>query len=593
MSDPHGDLVTYDIKVDGQALPNTYQVISAEIEQSANRIGRARIRLSDGDESQQTFAISSAATFKPGKPVTISLGYDSTNAQVFSGIVTGQRIGLSNGERPFLDVECRDTAVALTIGRKSKAFSKSKDSDAITQLISAAGLTTKVTATSATLDSLIQYDSTDWDFIVSRAEINGMLVLTLNGTVTVFDPLDQAAASATLTYGADLFGFDGALDAVGQLSSVSAIGWDPASLATLSASANASFAGPGNLSSKDLATALSQAEVTLRTAAPETNDGLTGWAKALLAKSALAKIVATASIQGRSDLTPGKTVTLAGLGDRFNGTHLITGVRHQLREGNWTLDLDLGMERHWFVESHEVSSPPAAGLLPGIKGLFSGTVLKIDSDPNNGFRIQVEIAFFNDQGTGVWARMAHFYATDGKGAFFLPEIGDEVLLGFVNEDPRFPVILGSLYSKNRKPDASLTPDADNSNKALFTKAGLNLVFNDKDKIITLATPGGNKLVLDDKNGQIQLVDQNGNSLQMDKDGVTLKSAKDATVQAAQSLNLKGDKGVAAVSSGGDLTGKGMNVTLTAQTGFTAKGSASAEVQGGSMLTLKGGMVMIN
>lgn len=588
-----GGLASFTITVNGTAIPTEYQVASIEIEQTANRIARASIVLPDGDASTQDFAISSAATFVPGASISIQLGYDNTNSEVFSGIITGQRLSLTAGSGSTLEVECRDKAIMLTVGRKSSAYASSKDSDAISTILSNAGLTADVAATTPQQEALIQYDSSDWDFIVTRAEINGLLVLTQNGTVKVFDPLTQSDPTVTITQGIDLFGFDGTLDAVGQLDEVTANAWDPGTLKLINATANASFAGPGNLTTKKLAGAMGQATVNLRTAGAETNDGLTGWAKAQVAKSTLAKIVATATVQGRSDLVPAQTVTLAGLGDRFNGTHLITGMRHRLRDGNWTCDLLLGLERQWFVQEHDVSTPPAAGLLPGIGGLFCGTVLKIDSDPDNGFRIQVEIALFNDSNAGIWARMAHFHATDGAGAFFLPEIGDEVLVGFLNGDPRFPVILGSLYSKNRKPNSALTPDSKNSHKAIYTKAGSFLDFNDEDKIITLSTPGGNKLVLDDKNGQIQLVDQNGNSIQMDSSAIALKSAAALNAQAATTMSLKGDSGITAESSGGDVSVTGTNVSVTANAQLTAKGSASAEIQGGAQLTLKGGMVMIN
>ncbi|OYQ36195.1 type IV secretion protein Rhs [Niveispirillum lacus] len=591
--DPDGGLASYTITVNGTAIPTEYQVSSIDIEQSVNRIARAAIMLPDGDASSQDFAVSSADTFVPGATISIQLGYDNTNKEVFSGIITGQRLSLTTGGHSTLEVECRDKAVLLTVGRKSSAYASSKDSDAISTILSNAGLTADVAATTVQQEALIQYDSTDWDFIVTRAEINGFLVLTLNGTVKVFDPLNQTDPSVTITQGIDLFGFDGVLDAVGQVDEVSASAWDPATLKLINASANASFAGPGNLTTKKLAGDLGQGTLNLQTAGAETNDALTGWAKAQVAKSTLAKIVATATLQGRSDLTPGQTVALAGLGGRFNGTHLITGIRHRLREGNWTCDLLLGHERQWFVQEHDVSTPAAAGLLPAISGLFCGTVLKIDSDPGNGFRIQVEIALFNDNNAGIWARMAHFHATDGAGAFFLPEVGDEVLVGFLNADPRFPVILGSLYSKDRKPNSALTPDSKNSHKAVYTKAGSFLDFNDEDKIITLSTPGGNKLVLDDKNGQIQLVDQNGNSLQMDSSAIALKSAAALNAQAATTMSLKGDNGITAESSGGDVSAKGTNLSLTANAQLTAKGSASAEIQGGAQLTLKGGMVMIN
>ena len=589
----NGGLVTWAVNVAGSAIPDTCRIDDIEIEQIANRVAWARIRIADGDPATRDFAVSASTTFVPGDAVSISLGYDSTNVSVFTGVISAQRIAFSKTSAPILEVECRDAAVMLTVGRKSSAYSKSKDSDAISTILSNAGLQADVAETSVTLDELVQYDCSDWDFTVTRAEANGLLVLTQNGKVKVFDPMQQSAASATLTYGIDLLGFDGELNAIGQLGQVKATGWDPVNLQTLSATASSSFSGPGNQTTKQLANAMKQSDYGLQTGAAESNDALTAWAKAQIAKSELAKIVALATVQGRNDLVPGQTVTLAGLGTRFNGTHLITGIRHRVRRGDWISELKLGHEPQWFVETHAIDTLPAAGLLPGMHGLFNGKVLKIDADPDNQFRIQVEVALFNDNNTGIWARMAHFYATDSQGAFFLPEVGDEVVLGFLSGDPRFPIILGSLYGKNRKPNSALTPDASNSQKALYSKNGLCLMFDDKDKIMTLSTPAGNKLVLDDKNGKVQLVDKNNNSIQLDGNGITLKSASDLVAQSSKSVSLKGDSGVSLESSSGDVVGKATNITLTAQSQLSMKGSASAEVQGGGQLTLKGAMVMIN
>jgi Rhs element Vgr protein len=586
-------LVTWTVTVAGREIPTTLVVEGIEIEQKVNRIARARIRIGDGDPAKQDFAVSASTTFAPGSAIDIGLGYDSRNASVFGGIITAQRIVSSKASASFLEVECRDAAVMLTVGRKSSAYGKSTDSDAISTVLSNAGLQADVTATSVTLDALVQYDCSDWDFIVTRAEANGLLVLTRNGTVKVFDPMQQSAAAVTLTYGIDLLGFDGVLDAVGQLAQVEANAWDPVELKAVSATASSTFAGPGNQTTRELAAAMKQAGHGLRTGAAESSDALTAWARAQVARSELAKIVATATVQGRSDLAPAQTIALAGLGVRFNGTHLITGIRHEVRRGDWICELNLGHEPTWFGESNAVDSLPAAGLLPGIHGLFNGTVLKIDSDPGHQFRIQVDVALFDDDDTGIWARMAHFYATESQGAFFLPEVGDEVVLGFLGGDPRFPIVLGSLYGKNRKPNSALTPDPSNSLKALYSKNGLCLMFDDKDKIMTLSTPAGNKLVLDDKNGQVQLVDKNGNSLQLDSDGITMKSTSGLVARASGSVTVKGDSGIAMDGGTGDVDAKGANVAMTAQTQLTMKGSASAEVQGGGQLTLKGAMVMIN
>ncbi len=238
-------------------------------------------------------------------------------------------------------------------------------------------------------------------------------------------------------------------------------------------------------------------------------------------------------------------------------------------------------------------APPAAGLLPGIQGLYNATVKKIDTDPDSAYRILINLPLFDAAGQGLWARLSNFYSTNGAGAFFLPEIGDEVIVGFLNDDPRYPIILGSLYSANRKPYSSLNPNEKNSHKAIVTNSKLRIDFDDENIILTVTTPGNNVIVLDDKNKQIKVSDQNGNSMLMSGTGIDIKSAKDINIEAGQSVSITGKMGVKIASSGGDVAISGLNIKENASAEYTANGGAAATVQGGASLTLKGAMVMIN
>lgn len=589
-----GNVVTYQINVSGSPIPDTYQVYAVSIEQTINRIATARITLLDGDVSSENFLISSSATFVPGNEISIEIGYDATNTTVFSGIVTKQALRVANTAGPMLEVECRDKAIKMAVGRKSSASANIKDSDFISTLIgNASGVTADVSATSTQLPELVQYYVTDWDFMLARAEVNGMVVSTINNTVKVFDPSAQTSSAATYTYGVDMLSFHAELNAVTQLPQVTASAWDYPNQQLLQAQAPNNLPGPGNLSSKTLSGVIGLSTFNLQTSAAESSAELSSWAKAQMLKSGLSKITGALKVQGNNDVALGHYVTLGGLGARFDGDHFVSSVKHQVIDGNWTTEMQLGLSALWFVQEKEVEAPPAAGALPGIGGLYNATVLKIDSDPDNAYRIQVDVALYNDSGTGLWARLANFYSTNGEGVFFLPEVGDEVVLGFLNQDPRYPVILGSMYSQKNKPFSQFSPNAENSMKGIVTQSRLQILFDDKNKILTLLTPGNNTVVLDDQGKQIELKDENGNSIVMSDSGIAIKSCKAITLQAPQTIGIAGDTGITVQSSGGDVTVKGTNINQTADMAYAAKGSMSAEVQGGSMLTLKAAMVMIN
>jgi uncharacterized protein involved in type VI secretion and phage assembly len=215
--------------------------------------------------------------------------------------------------------------------------------------------------------------------------------------------------------------------------------------------------------------------------------------------------------------------------------------------------------------------------------LQNGIVKSIAEDPEGETRIQVTVPMLTvtSEPGDLWARWVQPYATSKAGSFFLPEVGDEVLLGFLNEDPRYPVVLGSLYGTKHAPP--YTPDSTNPKKAIVTRSELKVEFDDENKVLTIQTPGKNKLVLSDQDQGITLEDQNGNKITLAAGGITLKSAASITIQATNSVDVKG---------------LGVSVASDAQASIKAQASlevssAEVSVSGQASLALKGGMITLN
>lgn len=535
----NGGLATFTVKVGGSAIPDRMSVLSVRIEKRINGISSAKIVILDGEANTGTFDASSSPTFVPGAEVSIEAGYDSNNKLIFKGIITGQSIRIDALIGSALEVECRDAAVKMIVGRKSRTFTKKKDSDIISSIIGAySSLSSAVTATAKVWPEQVQYYATDWDFILCLAEANGLIVTALNGKVSVIKPDADTAPVLTVAFGDGLMEFNADLNSITQLGNVKASTWDYKNQMINSQEAANEMPGPGNLSSKKLSEVAGLSDYQLQTTAPLDADDLTGWSKAQLVKSAYSKIRGEAKFQGSNLVEPGTYITLGGIGDRFSGDHLVSGVTHSISDGTWLTEVSVGLSPVWFIEEPDVVSPPAAGLLPAARGLFNGTVKKIYDDPDSQFRILVDIPLFSSTGEGIWARFSNFYSTNGAGVFFLPEVGDEVVLGFLNEDPRYPVILGSMYSNSKViPYKGLSPDEKNSMKAIVSKSGICIEFDDEQKIFTIATPGANKVIISDKDKMITIQDQNSNSIVMSSGGITIKSAGDINLQAEKKINL--------------------------------------------------------
>lgn len=576
----------------GSPIDEAIQVISVSVNKAVNKIPSAKIVLMDGDMPEKDFPVSNSDAFVPGQEITIKAGYDQNEEPIFTGIVIKHGIKVTGDNFSRLVIECRDKAVAMTLGRHNANYVDSKDSDVISKIISNhAGLSADVTATTTQHGELVQYYCSDWDFVLSRAEVNGQLVCCEDAKVSVKAPDTSAAAELLVTYGEDLMEFHADMDARHQVKEVKSANWDPSQQTMVEESvAPAKLNEQGNLDSATLAEVLNLEPLRLQTPISMETSALRDWASGQQIKSGLSRIRGRMKFQGSAKAKPASLIELDGVGERFNGNVFASAVNHDIANGNWITEVEFGMSPNWFAEQRDLVAPPAAGLLPGVEGLQIAVVKQLDEDPNGEFRIQVTVPVLQADTEGVWARLAGFYASDSYGSFFIPEIGDEVVLGYLNNDPTAPVILGSLYSSKRAP--AYTPEADNNTKALVTRSELKIEFDDDKKVITVETPGGNKIVISDDAKSIVLEDQNSNKIELGESGIVLDSPKDISITAKGEIKLDATSNLSATSKA-DVSIDGLNVNQTANASFTAKGSASAELSASGQTTVKGAMVMIN
>lgn len=158
-------------------------------------------------------------------------------------------------------------------------------------------------------------------------------------------------------------------------------------------------------------------------------------------------------------------------------------------------------------------------------------------DPDGQGRIRVKLPWSPDSGSGdgyaLWARMATLFAGKDRGSWFLPEVGDEVLVAFEMGDPRRPYILGGLWNGKDAPPQSAS--AQNNIKQIKSRNGVAITIDDSDgqEQLKLETPGGQSFTLKDGPGTITIEDSNGNSIKLETAGITITAAAKVTVNAAQ------------------------------------------------------------
>ncbi|HEX2628211.1 MAG TPA: type VI secretion system tip protein VgrG [Chitinophagaceae bacterium] len=566
------------ISIGGEEIPRTIEVVAVHVSKVINKISMARFIIRDGDASKSDFVLSNGELFIPGKEVEITAGSPDQQESIFKGVVIKQSISIRGNKSSQLIIDCRHKAVKSTIVRRSNCYHDKTDDAAISEALQASGLSTEdfdLEATNVSHSEMVQYNCTDWDFAVSRAEMNGKIILTNDEKITMKAPGVTASGTLSLLFGATVIELDAEMDSRTQYKAVKASSWDMATQELAEANAEEPDAPEwGNLDGSTLSDAMAQEEYLLQHGGALIAEEIQSWADAQLLKSRLARIRGRVKFEGISAIHAGDVLELHGLGDRFNGNAFVTGVRHDYTttEG-WKTQAQFGNTPDWFIEQPDVVAPKAGGLLPGAIGLHTGIVTD-NEDPEGEFRVRVKIPFINPDDDGVWARVALTDAGNERGMYFRPEVDDEVLLGFLYDDPRQPVILGMLHSSALP--SPLTPSNDNHQKGYTSREKLVLLFDDEKKEVKIETPGGNKVTISDDKKGIVMEDQNGNSITMNDKGIVIDSASAIEIKAAKDLKLTG-----------------LTASMSGDSSMEIKSSGSGTVESSANLTIKGAMVNIN
>ncbi|MFN6497791.1 MAG: type VI secretion system tip protein VgrG [Nostoc sp. DedQUE01] len=535
-------VVTVTILSEGSTMNPEYNVISIDVIKEVNKIPIAQIILLDGDAAKREFTISNTDFFKPGNKVAIKLRYEGeaqNEATVFEGVVVRHSLQVDR-YGSFLTVDLKDAAIKLTHQRKSAVFRDMTDKEIIEKIIKTAG--TSIAPTKPKHKEMVQYYCTDWDFIVSRADVNGHWVLADDGNITVEEPNLKGLPKHTFEYGiSDIYEFEMSADICHQYASVESTAWDvkTQAISPLQKAKNV-FISQGNLKVEESAKTIGAEKYQLIASGQLDSQEIQAWADAKLLKTRLSMFKGRLKVPGFADIKPGDIMEVAGISKRFNGKTLVTAIRHQVNEQGWQTDIQFGLSADFFAQqNHNIIDTPASGLVPAINGLQIGVVDKYADDKDKQFRVKVRIPSIEKDGI-IWARLASVEAGNQRGIFFRPELGDEVILGFINDDPRQAIILGALHSEKNALPPGFTVTQENNKKGIVTKKSLKILFDDQNKLIEISTPKGNILMLSEKDKGINLVDENGNTMIMDDSGFKIQSAKDIVIE-GQNITIKGSK----------------------------------------------------
>lgn len=231
-------------------------------------------------------------------------------------------------------------------------------------------------------------------------------------------------------------------------------------------------------------------------------------------------------------------------------------------------------------------------------GITVGIVTDI-KDPDKKNRVKVRLLNRSDsvQETDFIRVMTPMSGKE-YGMFFLPEVGDEVLVGFVDGDFSDPYVLGSLW--NPKAPAPVTvQDGKNELRTVKSKTAHKLEFNDGEEKpgLTLTTAQESRLEINDKDKFMTLTDKAGeNYLKIDINGgmVTLEAKTKLVLKCGgASIELDGSGGAITIKTSGNIKIDGQQVDVAGKSAVNVKASGQLNLEASGPANLKGAIVKVN
>ena len=440
--------------------------------------------------------------------------FPSKNTLVKGEITAIEPLFAADGQ-VLLRIRGYDRAHRLTMGRSTRTFGDANplfasitEAQIVKDIASGAGLIPNIDMsglTNARYHYVMQYNQNDWDFLWARAQLLGYQVYVDDRTLH-FEKAGKERHTKgpdELIWGQNLSKFEPRLVSVGQVSDVTATGWDPGKKESVSSKVSshssntvAKTADTNKLSKTLTFASLPDAEDFVIEPGAQTAGLAKNMAEARLAEHESQYLRSSGELYvGDPYLLAGTVVTIANVGVRFTGKYYVTQARHIFRNGDYNVTFEVSGRdpntfRHLLMgEGHTINK---------INGVVPGVVTNIN-DPQSQGRVQVKYPWLpkykGSELSSNWARTASLGAGAERGVFFTPEIDDEVLVAFENGDVNYPYIVGALWNgKDKPPEGNiLSPDKKKVNQRIVrSRSGHEIILDDtqgEEKISIMIKPG--------------------------------------------------------------------------------------------------------
>jgi len=539
------------VTLNGSEAPATLMadLMEATIENSLHLPDMATLVLSD-----QKLNWIDDERLAPGKTLQILFSTGNLRQSVFDGEIVEIEPSFDNLIQR-LTIRAFDRMHRLARGHSTRSFINVSDSDLLQKLAAEVQLKASVDATPPVYPYVFQQNESNLTFLQKRAAALGYLLYVKGHTLYCQAPR-SSGQSVSLEWGVSLNEFRPRLTTVEQIETMEARGWDPAQKQAIVGRASASTgigipavgqSGNGGTlvqSAFHMNTQLLVADRPIRTQAQA--DQL---AQAAANRQAGRFIEAEGLCYGNPKLMAGVPVSISKVGQRFSGTYFVTSTVHTYSVQG-------------YMTSFTVSGLHPSTLLSILaqkdeQTLHTGLVIGIvtdNQDPAGYGRVKVKYPWLSDSQSSDWARVIAPGAGSQRGIEFLPEIHDEVLVGFELGDIHYPYVLGGLWNGQDALPEQVTSASQVQRRIIRSRTGHTITLDDSDS--------GGGVTIQDKNGNKVLLDSASNKLTITVLGdASIEAQGNLNLQATGQVQLKGNAGVTIDGGAGNTELKGLNVNI--------------------------------
>ncbi|MEL6559875.1 MAG: phage baseplate assembly protein V [Bacteroidota bacterium] len=585
--------LSYEIQFNGQS--HSKGLIGISVNTAINKIPKARLEFNFNQFisdkcGNKNYSITPAnafdsgeenkeISFTPGTEIIISIGWEEERQQVFKGLITKHQLVVKNDGSQILTLECKHIANKMTLATKTRMLhqdvgtgsngdevNRVDDDSILIHLVENSDTDLTLNIQDQPLfsfdhENMIQYNCSDWDFLVMRAEATSRVCVVSGDEIILLHPKIDKPTEFKIATGDNLMEYAAELDETLIFPEVTIHSWEIDEQDMQEVSESAVNLLPDAHTVRE--------EAFLNYPADLSVNESRAWVKNLIDRKALAKVRSTAKLKGTNGIAIGQTISLSEFARGWNKDAFVSGIKHVIVKGSWYTYVQFGLTDKKHAEIYNIAGKVSEPIMPAIPGLHYGKAVDYKKSEGGHELLEVEMSTGNESATKqtLYARLSTFSAGSNGGAIFRPYPGDEVVIGFIGNDPRFPIVLGVLYNSQDE-----SPIALKNNEQLETGLCINdwkILINEESQSMDIASPEGQLFKIDDQNKSIQMIHDNQNAISINQKGITLESSK---------VVIKGSQGVEI--SGANITGKA-DSEMKLESGLTLslEGKVSAKLKG--------------